>query len=274
MKQLIPLIFLLSALMMGQEKVVIKTLVEKETGDGVEYKITVKGNDLRIEVEKDGREEVFTAKLDNEKAVQALAENLESKGIDIDLEELLDDDWSSKKKGYLGVGLSDLTDQLRTYFGVKGERGVLINSVTEDSPAKQAGLMAGDIVLKADDTDIKDSYALSRFVKGKKPETTISLTILRKGEQRKVTAVLGEMEFSWHHSPPMPHMKGLLKDFDDPSDIYLFRDGPGAKPEKRKKMLMKKMEKARDRNDDLRQEMKELREEMKKLRKELKDLKK
>ena len=46
----------------------------------------------------------------------------------------------------LGVGLTDLTPELREHFGVGGDAGVMISRVVEDSPAAKAGLRVGDII--------------------------------------------------------------------------------------------------------------------------------
>jgi serine protease Do len=54
------------------------------------------------------------------------------------------DDWVGRGSGRLGVSVSDLQSQLADYFGVKD--GVLVTSVTADSPAGKAGVKAGDVI--------------------------------------------------------------------------------------------------------------------------------
>lgn len=274
MKQIMIALLFFSSFIVAQERVVVKQLVETENEDGTEVEVTVDDQEMRIEIEKDGKEEVYTVKLKNDLAVKELMDKLKSDGIDIDLFDLPQPEKINKSRGYLGVGLTDLTDQLKTYFGVKKGGGVLVNNVSEDSPAQKAGLRAGDIILIADDEEIEDSYELSRFVKRKGPDSRVSLTILRSGKQRKITAVLGETKMDWHYGPPpRSRMKGLAEDFDDLSDIYFFRGEPGMKHDKRKKFIIKQKEKALGQHADLEREMKELREEVEKLREELKKLK-
>lgn len=78
----------------------------------------------------------------------------------------------------IGVAATPLTKQLGEVFGVAEGKGLLITEVRENSPAARAGLKAGDIIVEADDKEIKTSLDLVRAVNEKK-EGDVSLTIVR-----------------------------------------------------------------------------------------------
>jgi len=76
-------------------------------------------------------------------------------------------------RGYMGVTIQNLNDQLGEYFGVKNGNGVLITGVSEDSPAEKAGLKAGDVIIKADDEEIVDSEDIFDVMSDKEDGDTV-----------------------------------------------------------------------------------------------------
>lgn len=76
----------------------------------------------------------------------------------IDLEAVRD------RSGFLGVGLLDLTPELRRHFGVPEDRGVMISRIVDDSPAARADLRPADIVTAIDDEPVDSSIRLSMRV--------------------------------------------------------------------------------------------------------------
>jgi len=272
MKQFIILLFVASTFLVGQEKVIVRKMIDSDTQDGSEIEITIENDDLNIAVEKDGKEEVFSVKLNNLEEVELLLQELKEKGIMIELDELMPPGPPHIKRGYLGVNLSDLTDQLRSYFGVKGNGGVLISEVTEDSPAEKAGLKAGDIVLKADKTLIDDAQELSRYVGKQDSGAVVVLSVIRKAKTKTIKATLG----TWgkdHMALFMPHMKGSWKGQKRLKNTFIFEDDFDGKPNGKKRMMIKKMDGERKTQKELRKEMKKMRKEMEKLKKEMENLK-
>jgi serine protease Do len=85
----------------------------------------------------------------------------------------------------IGVSTDTLTKQLADYFGAK-DGGVLITSVTDNSPAAKAGLKAGDVITAIDGEKVDSSGDVSRVI-NKKQEGEVSLTILRDHNTRTVT---------------------------------------------------------------------------------------
>ncbi len=95
-------------------------------------------------------------------------------------------------RGWLGVGIQEVTAELAAKFGIKESDGVLVNDVFENEPAARAGLKPGDIIAKVDGRQVETPAGLSRAVAGFTPGTKIELETIRNGERRAVTVDLGE----------------------------------------------------------------------------------
>lgn len=92
--------------------------------------------------------------------------------------------------GRLGVSVQNLGDQLGEYFGAD-DGGVLVASVREDSPAADAGLRAGDVILRVDDENVEDPRDLAGTI-GRSDAGEIELRILRDRQERTIRATLPE----------------------------------------------------------------------------------
>ncbi len=80
-------------------------------------------------------------------------------------------------RGRLGVGVDDLTAQLAAYFGAK--EGVLVTTVTEDTPASRAGLKAGDVIVTFNGETVRNRVDLQRAVGRVQADTEVSIGIVR-----------------------------------------------------------------------------------------------
>ena len=98
------------------------------------------------------------------------------------------------RRGWLGVGIQLLTPDLSESFGVKGEKGVLINRVIPGSPAAAGGLRGGDIVISFGGARVAGVKEFQKMVSGVSPGTGVVLEILRNGKRMAVTVKLAEME--------------------------------------------------------------------------------
>ncbi len=106
-------------------------------------------------------------------------------------------------RGWLGVGIQALTPDLAESFGVKGEKGVLVNRVVPDSPARAAGLRGGDILIALGGVRVSGVKEFQKQVAAVAPGTSVTLEILRGGERAKVQVTVTEMEGS--EPRPQPH---------------------------------------------------------------------
>lgn len=92
-------------------------------------------------------------------------------------------------RGRLGVQVDLLSDQLAGYFGVTGG-GVLVSSVTKNSPAEKAGLKAGDVITTVDGAAVKDSRDLVTALREVKDGTAVSLGIVRDKKTSTLKATI------------------------------------------------------------------------------------
>src|ERR1700716_2643831 len=98
------------------------------------------------------------------------------------------------RRGWLGVRIQSVTDEIAESLNIKPARGALIAGVEDKGPAKPAGIEPGDVVVKFDGKDIKEPKDLSRVVADTAVGKEVDVVIIRKGteETRKVT--LGRLE--------------------------------------------------------------------------------
>jgi serine protease Do len=96
-------------------------------------------------------------------------------------------------RGYLGVLLQPLDEELAQSFGRKNTRGALIARVITGTPAEKAGVQEGDIVLKFDGKEIKDTQDLQMQVAGTPVGEKTSLVVWRNNKEVSLSIVIGEM---------------------------------------------------------------------------------
>lgn len=148
----------------------------------------------------------------------------------------------------LGVEIQDLNEDLRGYFDVPENRGALVTRVLDDTPARRAGIRAGDVIVELDGRRIDDSDDLRREL-ARKSAGTVRVTVLRKGERQTLTAQLQRRN--------QPFVAG--RDFEELLRPYR-NNGPQSQRE------------LRDQRDELRREMQRMQREMDELRRELEQL--
>ncbi len=95
-------------------------------------------------------------------------------------------------RGWIGVGLQELDEDLATALGVQGREGAVVREVYPDTPAQKAGLQAGDIITELDGQPIPDNETLIRAVGDKKPGEKGRLTLIRKGRKKNLSITLAE----------------------------------------------------------------------------------
>jgi len=96
-------------------------------------------------------------------------------------------------RGWLGIGIQEITKELAESFGLKQTNGALIAGVEKNSPADKGGLEAGDIILKFDGKPITTSSDLPRVVAATKPGKVVPVEVVRKGANKTLQLGVGEM---------------------------------------------------------------------------------
>lgn len=95
-------------------------------------------------------------------------------------------------RGWLGVGIQPLTEELAQKFGVEEGKGVLINEVFEGDPASKGGIQPGDIILSVNEQTVDTPNTLARVIAGYIPGDKIDIGVLRDGERIKLVIELVE----------------------------------------------------------------------------------
>ena len=100
------------------------------------------------------------------------------------------------RRGWLGVRIQQVTDEIAESLNIKPARGALIAGVEDKGPAKPAGIEPGDVVITFDGKDIKEPKDLSRVVADTAVGKEVDVIIIRKGVEQTRKVTLGRLEDS------------------------------------------------------------------------------
>lgn len=95
-------------------------------------------------------------------------------------------------RGWLGVTIQDVRPDLAKHFQIQSERGALITNVLDGTPAEEAGLKRGDIIIEIDGRPVDDAAILRNRVAGTLPDQQSILKIVRDGNEMIIPVVIGE----------------------------------------------------------------------------------
>ena len=98
------------------------------------------------------------------------------------------------KRGRLGVYFGPVTPELADAYGLAAPRGAIVSEVVPESSAEDAGIESADIILSLNGEEIGESGELPILIGASGPGTTVTLTILRDGEELEMTAVLDSLD--------------------------------------------------------------------------------
>src|SRR5713226_528988 len=98
------------------------------------------------------------------------------------------------RRGWLGVRIQQVTDEIAESLNIKPARGALIAGVEDKGPAKPAGIEPGDVVVKFDGKDVKEPKDLSRVVADTAVGKEVDVVIIRKGAEETKKVTLGRLE--------------------------------------------------------------------------------
>ncbi len=215
------------------------------------------GDEVSLEVVRDDKKLKLKATLDEKsrrKRVQVITRDAFDNGF-----------YSFKGSGsFIGVNLESLNRQLGEYFGVEKGRGVLVREVEEDSPAEEAGLKAGDVIVTVDGEKVRDVDDVIEIIGDTDAGEKVEIVVLRNRKEATFEVEVeerdkfGEFDYRYMIGLPdvpdigdididVPRMRGLLH--SDFSDEELIFD-----------------------KEEFEHEMKCLRKDLEELRKELKEI--
>jgi serine protease Do len=98
------------------------------------------------------------------------------------------------RRGWLGVRIQQVTDDIAESLNIKPVRGALVAGVDDKGPAKPAGIEAGDVIIKFDGKEIKEMRDLPKIVGDTPVGKDVPVVVIRKGKEEVKTVRLGRLE--------------------------------------------------------------------------------
>jgi serine protease Do len=105
-------------------------------------------------------------------------------------------EYGETRRGWLGVRIQVVTDEIADSLGIKPPRGALVAGVDERGPAKPAGIEPGDVIIRFDGKDIREMRDLPRVVADTPVGKEVAVVVIRKGNEETKMVTLGRLEDS------------------------------------------------------------------------------
>lgn len=102
-------------------------------------------------------------------------------------------EFGETRRGWLGVRIQDVTEDVAEAMGLEKASGALITDVP-DGPAKEAGLLSGDVIISFDGVDVEDTRGLVRQVGNTNIGKAVRVVVYREGSTQTVLVTLGRRE--------------------------------------------------------------------------------
>ncbi|MCP4329338.1 MAG: DegQ family serine endoprotease [Alphaproteobacteria bacterium] len=119
------------------------------------------------------------------------------------------------RRGWLGVRIQTVTDEIAESLGLGDPRGALVASVTGGGPAEDAGLQQGDVILAFDGKDVEEMRNLPRIVAETPIEKSVDVVVWRKGGEEIVKVRVGELDENEPQVASLPEQPESGEALDD-----------------------------------------------------------
>ena len=100
----------------------------------------------------------------------------------------------SVSRGYMGVTIQPVTEELALSFGLKQSRGALVNNIIKGSPADRAGILQGDVIIALNGSEVKDPSHLQRLVGEAGIGKAVRVTVFREGKTMELNMTLANAD--------------------------------------------------------------------------------
>jgi serine protease Do len=97
-------------------------------------------------------------------------------------------------RGWLGVSIQDLTEEIADYYGVENQTGALVMEVFPGDPADKAGIQAKDIIIEVNGIPVESSHDLTGVIANIGVGDKAKIKVLRKGKEETFTAVIAKRD--------------------------------------------------------------------------------
>ena len=102
-------------------------------------------------------------------------------------------DKGSVARGYIGVQIQPVNDEIADSIGMTGTKGALVSEATKNAPAAEAGIKSGDVITAVNGQLIESPKELARKIAALGPEKKVEVTVLRAGASRNFTLTLAAL---------------------------------------------------------------------------------
>ena len=120
-------------------------------------------------------------------------------------------EFGETRRGWLGVRIRQVTEELAEGLQLEEPKGALVEDVTSEGPAEEAGVEVGDVILSFDGTDIAEMRDLPRAVAGTGVDETVRMVVSRKGKTQTLKVTVGRLKEAGEDEKP----KAAKKDDDE-----------------------------------------------------------
>jgi serine protease Do len=120
------------------------------------------------------------------------------------------------KRGWLGVHIQQVTDEIADSLGLEKARGALVADVIKDGPAEKAKIKAGDVILRFDGKKVREMRALPKIVADTVVGKPVEVVVWRNGARKNLEVTVGVLDDAAEVAARKPKdKKGLTQDLDD-----------------------------------------------------------
>jgi len=103
-------------------------------------------------------------------------------------------EFGETRRGWLGVRIQSVTDDLAESLGLKDSKGALVADLTETGPAEKAGMKPGDVIVEFDGQPVNKLSDLPRIVARAPVGKQVDVVVIRKGDKKHIGVTLGRLE--------------------------------------------------------------------------------
>ena len=134
------------------------------------------------------------------------------------------------ERGYVGIGMQPIDPEMVDFFKLENNKGALITTVVEDSPADKAGLKKDDVVIQIGNKKVDDTQDVFNIIGFTTPGTEVEFTIIRDGKTKKVDVKVGsKAESELADTSDLGKKFGLTVETinEENADKYRAKEGEG-----------------------------------------------